>query len=263
MIGDRPGGGYSCARPPGAARHGNSPEPPALPADGPPRMPAVANAASTSRTDPRASRVSGGGIAYPAIFASSSKYSSPRRSYSKSHGVDSGPNRSFRPLDFSPKRSRTARNGANRAETAPKRKRSLPGVGDNLRREPCDLRAIVRTPEAHPETGGRRARAHRRGRVRTTLIGESNQRPNKVLARRRGRGTLKVLISPPCHHRKGSHGPMHHADTERPRRGSAPIPSSSRHRTLHCKPVSHKGLEKAGERTRTVNIQLGRLALYH
>jgi 5-oxoprolinase (ATP-hydrolysing) len=38
---------------------------------------------------------------------------------------------------------------------------------------------------------------------RSNIIGESNQRPNKCLARRRGPGTLEVLISPPRDHRKG------------------------------------------------------------
>jgi hypothetical protein len=146
-------GGYSCARPPGAARHGNSPEPPALPADGPPRMPAVVDAASTSRTVPRASRISGG-VAYPAMFASPSKYPAPDDSEAKSHGGDSELNRSFRPCDFEPKRTKTARNGAKRAETASKRKRSPPGVGDNLQtramRLTCDRAHTRGAPRNRP-----------------------------------------------------------------------------------------------------------------
>jgi hypothetical protein len=101
-----------------------------------------------------------GGVARCQSLASPSKYLEPHGSKAKSHGVDSGPNRSFRPCDSGPKRSKTARNGSKRAETARKRTPSLPGVGNEFRPEPSDLRAIVRTPEAPGETGRRRVRAH-------------------------------------------------------------------------------------------------------
>jgi hypothetical protein len=170
--------------------------------DGPPRTPAVVDAVPSPPVDFRASqRVGGNG--WSKTLASSSKYLSPRRSHSKAPGVNSGPNRSFRPCDFGAKRFKTARNGPKRAETARIRTPSLPGVGDEFRPEPCDLRAIVRTVEARGQTGRRRVRAHRCGRARATSCGQSNQRPNKSLARRRGGGTLEVLISPPRDHRKG------------------------------------------------------------
>jgi hypothetical protein len=102
-----------------------------------------------------------------------------------------------------PKRFRTARNGSKRAETARKRTPSLPGVGNEFRLEPCDLRAIVRTPEAPPRTGRRRA-------VRTGADGPRQHHAanpikdqTKVLPAAAAGGTLKVLISPPRDHRKG------------------------------------------------------------